>query len=66
MEPINKQENYLGKRIKRGLFETSKNLYINADINASGNIMRKVIGDAWISRPIVGLMLNPLKTRFYE
>jgi hypothetical protein len=36
------------------------------DINGSGNILRKVIGDAWLSQPIVDLMLNPVKINFYE
>ena len=41
-EPIKKHEKYLGKREKRGLFRSSKGLLINADINGSYNIMRKV------------------------
>jgi IS605 OrfB family transposase len=41
-EPIKMQENYLGKRIKRGLFSSAKNKLINADINGAINIMRKV------------------------
>jgi len=65
-ESINKQDNYLGKRVKRGLFQTSKGILLNADINGSGNILRKVIGDAWLSQPIVDLMLNPVKRNFYE
>jgi IS605 OrfB family transposase len=39
---IGKKEKYLGKRIKRGLFETKDGLLINADINASINILRNV------------------------
>lgn len=31
-----------GKRVKRGLYRTALNWYINADSNASGNILRKV------------------------
>ena len=57
---------YLGKRVKRGLFQTSNGILLNADINGSGNILRKVIGDAWLSQPIVDLMLNPVKINFYE
>lgn len=64
LETICKHENYLGKRIKRGLFRTNDGLYINSDINGSGNIMRKVIGDAWLSQPIVDLMLNPVRLNF--
>ena len=44
-ETIGKQENYLGKRIKRGLFRSAKNKIINADLNGSLNILRKVVGE---------------------
>lgn len=40
-EPIKKHKTYQGKRVKRGLFRTAKGIYINADINASYNIMSK-------------------------
>nr|DAD63932.1 MAG TPA: endonuclease [Bacteriophage sp.] len=44
-ETIEEHENYLGKRIKRGLFKSAKGKLINADLNGSLNILRKVIGD---------------------
>lgn len=44
-EPIEKHENYLGKRIKRGLFKSAKGKLINADLNGSLNILKKVIGE---------------------
>lgn len=44
-ESIEKQESYLGKRIKRGLFRSAKNKIINADLNGSLNILRKVVGE---------------------
>ena len=44
-ESIEKQESYLGKRIKRGLFKSSKGKLINADLNGSLNILRKVVGE---------------------
>ena len=44
-ETIEKQENYLGKRIKRGLFRSAKNRIINADLNGSLNILKKVVGE---------------------
>ena len=44
-EEICKHSKYLGKRIKRGLFRTKENKLINADINGSLNIMRKVVGN---------------------
>ena len=44
-EPIKKQKVYLGKRIKRGLFQTKEKRLINADLNGSLNILRKVVGE---------------------
>lgn len=40
-EEVKKHENYLGKRIKRGLFKTKNGIFINADVNAAANILRK-------------------------
>ena len=42
-EIVGKHDNYQGKRIKRGLFKTSKGLLINADVNGSLNIGRKYL-----------------------
>ena len=44
-ESVEKHESYLGKRIKRGLFRSAKNRIINADLNGSLNILRKVVGE---------------------
>ena len=56
LEPICKQSSYLGKRTKRGLFESAQGRLVNADINGAINIMRKVID----LKNICGLMLfNP-------
>lgn len=44
-ETIEKHDNYLGKRIKRGLFKSAKGKLINADLNGSLNILRKVVGE---------------------
>jgi len=43
LEPICKQTEYKGKRIKRGLFKSNNGVIINADINGSLNILRKVV-----------------------
>jgi putative transposase len=47
--PNNGGEKYTfsGKRVKRGLYRTSDGRKINADINGSGNIIRKVAPDAF-------------------
>ena len=44
-ESIEKHDNYLGKRIKRGLFKSAKGKLINADLNGSLNILKKVVGE---------------------
>jgi IS605 OrfB family transposase len=43
LEEIEKQNVYLGKRIKRGLFQSSKGVLINADVNGAINILRKYV-----------------------
>jgi putative transposase len=45
-EPIEKHKMYMGKRISRGLFKTSKGVLINADVNAAYNIMKKAFPNA--------------------
>jgi putative transposase len=40
-EEICKHEEYLGKRVKRGLFSSSVKKLINADLNGAINILRK-------------------------
>jgi len=67
-EKLCKHDVYLGKRVKRGLFKSNSGLTINADVNGSFNILRKVICSEnkylkvvhnfkWIE----GLSVNPLK-----
>ncbi len=77
LEKISKHEVYLGSRIKRGLFRSSKGLEYNADINGAANIMRKEIPIAFDmacrvsgenrADGIEGLVVNPikLKIKFY-
>ena len=61
-EEIKKHETYLGKRIKRGLFQTSNGKFVNSDVNGAANILKKVIGNSiYDSNLIVGLTLNPIK-----
>ena len=61
MEPVCHQSNYAGKRIKRGMFVSSKGIKINADINGSGNIMRKAIPTALNGYGIEGFVVNPVR-----
>jgi putative transposase len=61
-EPIGKHEHYLGKRVKRGLFHASSGQQINAAVNGSYNIVRKVVPDAFEQRDR-GCVVHPV--RFY-
>jgi putative transposase len=46
-EPVCKQDQYKGKRIHRGLFRASDGRHIQADVNGSYNIIRKVVPKAF-------------------
>lgn len=48
-EPIQKHDQYAGKRIKRGLFRANDGRLINADVNASYNIIRKAVPNAFVN-----------------
>lgn len=65
-EAIGKHENYLGKRKKRGLYQSSTGKLINADVNGALNIMRKVVDDSsnYVRRIIDrGLLFNPVRIK---
>ena len=63
LEKIEKHEVYMGKRVKRGLFQSSVCKLINADVNGALNIARKVFGDSGLIPQIInrGLLYNPVK-----
>ncbi len=64
LEKIGKHDSYSGRRIKRGLFQSSIRRLINADVNGSLNILRKVIDDSYVNKIIDrGLLYNPYKIR---
>ena len=61
-ESIEHHDKYVGKRIERGLFKSSKGILINADINGSLNILRKVVPVAFKQLKadgIEGFVVNP-------
>ncbi len=76
-EPIEHRDSYAGKRIKRGIFKSAKNIWINADVNGSLNIIKKAIPNAFsgqletkadgiegvISYGLHPLRVNPLVTK---
>lgn len=63
-EEIKKHSSYQGKRVKRGLFETSNGTLINADVNGSLNIGRKYLTKVnmytqQLHEDLVKFMINP-------
>lgn len=61
-EPLEKHDVYLGKRVKRGLFQSSVNKILNADINGAIGIGRKVFGNSYVSKIVdSGLAFNPIR-----
>ena len=61
-ETLEKQNSYLGKRKKRGLFQSSINRLINADVNGAIGIGRKVFGDSYVHGIInSGFAFNPIR-----
>jgi putative transposase len=58
-EEMKYHEIYAGKRVKRGLFKTLNGFQINADINGSLNIMKKVVSE-FFERDR-GFAVNPQK-----
>ncbi|NET26797.1 transposase [Okeania sp. SIO1I7] len=53
-------ENYVGKRVKRGLFRSATGKVINADINGSLQIIRKKFPGAFTVEGIVSCAVQPV------
>lgn len=47
-EEICHHEEYMGKRVKRGLFRTASGKAINADMNGAANILKRVTKMSWL------------------
>ena len=63
-ESVEHHEKYKGKRVKRGLFKTSKGILINADVNGSLNIGRKYLTKLGLytdelHQSLIQFMINP-------
>lgn len=58
LEPIERHEKYIGKRIKRGIFKSGKGILINADVNGALNIIRKATPKAFADG-VEGVGLHP-------
>jgi putative transposase len=57
-ESIDHHDTYMGKRIKRGVFQSAKGKLIHADLNASYNIIKKAIPETFVNG-IEGIGLYP-------
>lgn len=64
-EPCAKQASYKGRRIKRGLFKAGDGMLINADVNGSANIIRKVFPNAF-AEGIQGVVVRPVRVTPYK
>ncbi len=64
---VKKEPKFSGYRVKRGLYRTAKKQLINADVNGSMNIIRKVISNAFSqgikALPFMPLVVDPLRTQ---
>ena len=62
-ESLERHDKYKGRRVKRGIFKSAEGFLLNADINGSGNIVKKVVRDAWDlwshEDLIEGFVVNP-------
>ena len=63
LESIKYHEHYLGNRKKRGLFESSTQKLINADLNGAINIMRKYVNLNYINQINI---CNPTVIKIYD
>ena len=68
LESVKKHESYLGKRVKRGLFQSSIGKLLNADVNGALNILRKVVGDSEIISKIInsGCLYHPKRINVFS
>lgn len=55
-EPI-----FSGRRVKRGLYKSANGRKINADVNGSYNIMRKVAPDAMCGKGVEDVVVHPIR-----
>lgn len=66
LEPIQQHSDYIGSRVKRGLFRTKTGQLIKADVNGSLNICPKAVGDGLIPNSIEGFVVNPVRLKVYK
>ena len=62
-EEICKHDDYLGRRVKRGLFRAASGRKVNADVNGSYNILRKCKPNAFDEQWYNGCVVHPVVIR---
>lgn len=62
-ELIKHHDEYLGKRISRGLFKSERGIIINADVNGAYNILKKAVPNAFAANGIEVEGLQPTRWR---
>jgi putative transposase len=60
-EPVKHCEQYVGKRVKRGLFVSATGRRINADVNGAYNMIAKVVPDAVYRNGREGVVVHPVR-----
>lgn len=65
LESLEKHESYAGKRVHRGLYRSGDGHLLNADVNGSGNIIRKVFPNAFADG-IQGVVVRPVRVTPYK
>jgi putative transposase len=61
LEPIQHQDQYLGRRVHRGLFVSAKGKRIHADVNGSYNIIQKAAPCAFTAAGVEGAVVRPVR-----
>lgn len=67
MESMEHHDNYMGRRVHRGLFKSSTSTLLNADVNGAIGILRKVDGDSSIKEILVkGQAMCPFRMNIFD
>lgn len=64
-EEICKHDEYMGKRVKRGLFKSKEGVLIQADVNGAYNIMKKAFPNAF-ANGIEGVGRHPRRLNIFK
>ncbi|MEG4842031.1 transposase [Microcoleus sp. B9-D4] len=66
LEPIQQHSDYIGSRVKRGLFRTQTGRFLNAHVNGCLNIGPKAVGYGCIPNSREGFVVNPVRLKVYK